>query len=114
VSFYPDYIVAPGETIKDLLRRRRMTQKDFFLLMGMAPSDGKDLLSGRTVLTRGIARRLSYFLGASVQFWLNREKHFRTCARHPRYKAIHPPRRTPNHPEGCKRCWAIYKHKHNL
>lgn len=31
------------------------------------------------------------------------------CKKHPAYKAIHPPRRTKNNPEGCPTCWEFYR-----
>lgn len=30
------------------------------------------------------------------------------CNKHPRYKAIHKPRKTVKNPDGCMDCWAQY------
>jgi hypothetical protein len=31
------------------------------------------------------------------------------CRKHPKYKAIHPPRHTSKHPQGCDGCWVIWR-----
>lgn len=82
--FDPDYVIAPGETLKEWLEadggwrwshdaspaalalRFRITGKEF---------DG--LLAGTTEITVGLARRLQNMTGVSSRFWLALDQNFR-------------------------------------
>ena len=76
-GFYPDWASAPGETINDILDERNISVDHFAELMDSAAEEIDDLLVGRTTITISTARQLSLILGASCEFWMSRDFHFR-------------------------------------
>lgn len=73
--FNPDWRVAPGETIKDILRERGMTSADLAAFLGPETADG--LLDGSARLTPEIAETLEDAVGGSAAFWIERERGYR-------------------------------------
>lgn len=76
-DFYPDWASAPGDTINDILDERNISADHFAELMDSVAEDIEDLLVGRTTITISTARQLSRVLGASCEFWMSRDFHFR-------------------------------------
>ena len=72
-SFEPDWRSPPGDTIKEIMQERGLSPAD--LVTGLKFVD--DLLDGSQEITPNIAKRLSNFLGASQEFWLARDAHYR-------------------------------------
>ena len=75
--FCPNWTSAPGETIVDILHERGISPDRFAELMECSTDDVRDLLMGRSTITISMARRLSQVLGASLEFWMSRDFHFR-------------------------------------
>ena len=75
--FRPQWASAPGETIADVLSERGISVEDFAKAIDETPPAVTRLLSGQTPITLGLARRLSYALGASVEFWMSRDFQYR-------------------------------------
>ena len=65
--------IPPGETIKEQLSFRSMSQKEFALRMGLTEKHVTNLLKGRVQLTSNVAMRLESVLGISAVFWENLE-----------------------------------------
>ena len=80
-GFYPDWASAPGETIADILDERDISVDHFAELMNWADEDITDLLQGRATITISAARQLSQVLGASLEFWMSRDFHYRQNVR---------------------------------
>lgn len=76
-TFSPDWVSPPGDTISDILRERNLSINDFTRQMGQATDQTADLLTGRTAITIGLARRLRAVLGPSVEFWMSRDFRYR-------------------------------------
>src|SRR5437763_564091 len=76
-SFHPDWSSAPGDTISDILRERRLSEQEFAQQIGHTPKDVQDLLQGRAAITLAVARRLEQVLGASIEFWMSRDFQYR-------------------------------------
>ncbi len=76
-EFRPDWASAPGDTIADILRERKLSEIEFATEMGRTLEEAKNLLQGQASITIGLARRLESFLGASVEFWMSREFQYR-------------------------------------
>jgi HTH-type transcriptional regulator/antitoxin HigA len=76
-QFNPDWISSPGETILDILHERHLSAVEFAYGLGCTPQQVQGLLRGRTSVTIGIARQLVQVLGASVEFWMSRDYHYR-------------------------------------
>lgn len=75
--FCPDWASAPGGTISDVLRERRISVSDFAALIGLTTDQAADLLAGRAPITIALARRLESVLGGSVAFWMARDYRYR-------------------------------------
>ena len=69
--------IPPGTTIKEQLKNRGMTQRDFAFRMNMPDADTNQLLNGDMPLTIEIALKLENVFGLSASFWINLEKIYR-------------------------------------
>jgi plasmid maintenance system antidote protein VapI len=76
-SFQPLWASAPGETIAEILRRRRIDIQSFASDLGESEDYAECLLGGACAIDRSVAERLSGAIGGSVTFWLNREAQYR-------------------------------------
>ena len=80
-GFQPNWTSAPGETIIDILEERRISAETFGHGVGLTTSETNDLLQGRLSITIDLARKLTVLLGASVEFWVTRDYHYRQDSR---------------------------------
>ena len=69
--------VPPGETIKEQLEEREMTQKEFAHRMDLSEKHISKLLNGEVHLTPEVAERLEMVLGIPSRFWNNLESIYR-------------------------------------
>jgi HTH-type transcriptional regulator / antitoxin HigA len=76
-NFQPNWVSAPGETIADILAQSGVPPVAFAAQIGSSPEQVNDLLQGRAELTTETAALLATYLGASRDFWLNRESDYR-------------------------------------
>lgn len=76
-SFWPSWVSPPGDTIGDILNERKMSIRDFAVLADLDITEATNLLSGKTVITSSIEKKLSSVLGSTPSFWNAREKNFR-------------------------------------
>ena len=72
------YIATPpGETIKEQLIDREMTQKEFAARMDMSEKHISRLINGEVILTPETAVKLEMVLGIPAEFWSNLEAIYR-------------------------------------
>lgn len=76
-DFRPNWVSSPGDTVIDILNERSISLPDFANDIGLPIEAVNDLIQGRTVITLNFARKLQKTLGASVEFWLNRDYQYR-------------------------------------
>ena len=69
--------IPPGETIKEMLEDREMSQKEFAKRMDMSEKHVCHLLNGDVELTNDTALKLEMVLGADAYIWLNLESIYR-------------------------------------
>ncbi len=69
--------IPPGETIKEQLDERGMTQKEFAARMGYSQKHISQLINGQVRLMDDTAQRLENVLGIPATFWLNLENNYR-------------------------------------
>lgn len=69
--------VPPGETLKEQLLNRGMTQNELAVRMNVSPESLSELIQGQTGLTEKMAFRLETVLGIPSQFWLHLERNYR-------------------------------------
>lgn len=73
--FDPDWRVAPGETIKEILLDRNA--EGLSMALGLTKEQALGLLDGSTVITEEIAEGLERTLLVSKRFWLNLDAQYR-------------------------------------
>ncbi len=66
-----DLIVHPGETIKELLEERNMTQEELAIRSGYSAKHVSEVLSGKKNISSKFANSLEYVFGIPTQFWIN-------------------------------------------
>ena len=79
-DFVPDWASPPGATIADLVRERGISERDLAVNLGQTLAELRNLLDGRVPITLGLAQGLQETLGASVEFWMTRDHHYRVDA----------------------------------
>lgn len=77
MRFDPDWRVAPGENLKEMLDDRGLTVDDLAAALDVSTPVAAALLEGTEPLTRRKAERLEALLGVTFQFWLNLEAEYR-------------------------------------
>ncbi len=89
LEYRPDYAVTPGETLREVLADRRMTQAELARRMSRPAKTINEILKGKAALTAETALQLEVVLGVPAGFWLNREARYREAlARHARYHEL--------------------------
>ena len=76
-TFEPDYAVAPGETIVDLLEEHDMTQTELADRLGVSLKHLNQIVNGGASISAELALALEKVFGAPAPFWLNRESLYR-------------------------------------
>lgn len=76
-KFDPDYRVAPGETILEVLEDRGVTIKELASKLILTEEETNFLLKGEKALSPDIANVLEELFEVPVSFWLNLEKFYR-------------------------------------
>ena len=79
MSFDPDWISPPGDTIADLLDERSWTQAEFAVRLGTSRKFVNQLVSGDASINEATALRLERVLGSTTRFWLSREADYRAA-----------------------------------
>jgi len=77
--FNPDYIVSPGEILKDDLEAIGMTRVDLSEKTSLAKKTINEIIKGKATLTPSTAILLSRIVGRSEMFWLNLEAIYQTA-----------------------------------
>ena len=74
LSYCPDWVSPPGETLADILEERGITRSQFGKMMGWSVEDVERVIEGEKMIDSEIALAFESVLGISSIFWLNREK----------------------------------------
>lgn len=75
-GFSPDYAVAPGETIADLLDEQQITQTELAQRLGVSLKHLNQVISGRVSLSADLGLGLEKVFAVPADFWLTREAHY--------------------------------------
>lgn len=65
----------PGETLRDLLEERHLSQADVARRAGISPPHLNDILAGKRGIGPRVAVRLDKLGLGSTRFWLTRQAH---------------------------------------
>jgi len=67
----------PGETLKDILEERGMSQAEFAERIGRPKEKINDIIKGRDSISTSTAFKFEQVLGTPADFWINREANYR-------------------------------------
>ena len=86
VDAWSDLAIPPGETLRDELRARGLTQKELATRTGRPPQVISEIVRGKKAITAETALALEGVLdGISARFWLNLQSDYElTLARNRR------------------------------
>ena len=76
-QYQPDSVSPPGDTLRDILEERHISQADLALRMGRPKKTISEIMSGKAPITHETALQLELVLGVSAEFWNMRETHYR-------------------------------------
>jgi len=77
VSFLPDWVSPPGETILDFLDEQGLSSYDLAQEIDSTIENTQQLLRGEWPINADLATKLTEIVGGSPAFWLTREEQFR-------------------------------------
>jgi HTH-type transcriptional regulator/antitoxin HigA len=75
--YSPDAVSAPGDSLRELLEERGITQKDLAARMGRPIKTINEIIKGKAQITPDTAVQLERALGLPAAFWNEREAHYR-------------------------------------
>jgi HTH-type transcriptional regulator/antitoxin HigA len=76
-KFEPDYALIPGETIREVIEQKSLSQAELSRRTGLTEKTVSQLLSGIAPITYEIAAKLELALGIPARFWNSREMMYR-------------------------------------
>ncbi len=76
-SYDPDFVSPPGDTLRDLLQERNISQADLACRMGRPQKTINEIINGKAAITPETALQLELVLGAPARFWNTREQQYR-------------------------------------
>jgi len=75
-EYTPDAVSPPGETLRELLEERNMSQRALAERMGRPTKTINEIINARTSITPETALQLEKVLGTPAHFWNNREQKY--------------------------------------
>ncbi|RLC11921.1 MAG: addiction module antidote protein, HigA family [Deltaproteobacteria bacterium] len=75
-QYIPDYIVPPGEVLKDYLESLGMTQAELAARTGLTKKTINEIIKGKSPITHETALKFERALGRPAHFWNNLERQF--------------------------------------
>ena len=75
--FQPLWASPPGHTIRDALEERSISVSEFAGVVDLTRGEAEALLGGRLPMTINLAARLEGAVGATAEFWMNRDCQYR-------------------------------------
>ncbi len=76
-QYHPDIVEAPGETLREVLADRGLTQAELAERTGRPKKTINEIIQGKAAITPETALQLERALGISATFWNNLERNFR-------------------------------------
>lgn len=76
-AFTPDYSVAPGEVLAEMLEARQISQAELATRCGLSEKHVSQVITGKASITSDTALLLERALGVAASLWLNLESNHR-------------------------------------
>ncbi|BBC26395.1 ImmA/IrrE family metallo-endopeptidase [Pseudanabaena sp. ABRG5-3] len=77
LSFTPEWVSPPGDTIVDAIEERDWTQAQLAERLGYTEKHVSLLINAKVPITEESAQKLSRVIGSTPEFWLRREAQYR-------------------------------------
>lgn len=77
LAYAPREVSPPGDTLRDLMEERALTQRELARRLGRPAQAINEILAGKKEITEDTALELERVLEVPAQFWLVRESHYR-------------------------------------
>jgi len=71
-----EFIIHPGETIKEILDERQMSQKELAIRTDVSQTHVSKVINGQKAISVGFAKKLEYALGIRSSFWVNLQTNY--------------------------------------
>lgn len=79
----PERVSPPGDTIVTILEQRELSIEEFARQVGLSEAGAQQVIEGKRIIDRDLARRLALTLGATEKFWIAREFDYRAAVSPP-------------------------------
>jgi len=66
-----EFIIHPGDTIKELLEENNMSQEELAERTSFSPKYVSEVVNGKKSISDSFAKGLEYVFGINARFWLN-------------------------------------------
>lgn len=66
-----DFIIHPGETIKEILGEKQMNQEELAIRTGFSPKHVSEVVNGKKGISPSFAKSLEYVFRIPASFWIN-------------------------------------------
>jgi addiction module HigA family antidote len=76
-TYVPSEVSPPGETLRELLEERGVSQAELAVRMGRPKKTISEIINGKAAITPETALELELVLGVPASFWGAREAHYR-------------------------------------
>jgi len=84
-EYPPNWVVTPGELVKDHLAGAGITRNHFAKKTGLAAETLDAVIADKIRITEDIAEALAAGLGLPASFWMNLQAHFESEAKRLRF-----------------------------
>ncbi|EAH0903763.1 helix-turn-helix domain-containing protein [Listeria monocytogenes] len=72
----PNYATVPGETLREVITDRQMTQKELASRLDITPKHVSNIINGEVQLTPETAKKLEFVFDVNASFWNSLEKNY--------------------------------------
>ncbi len=76
-AFSPDFAVAPGETVREVMEDMGMTRRELAMRLGITVACLNALFRGEHAISVETAENLERVTGAPARFWTTLERNYR-------------------------------------
>lgn len=71
IGSYRNMLIHPGETLKEILDEKDISQKELAIRCGVSPKHVSTIVNGTKDISVSFAKKLSYALQGDAQYWIN-------------------------------------------
>jgi HTH-type transcriptional regulator/antitoxin HigA len=71
-----EFIIHPGETLKEILKDREMPQRELAIRTNVTEAHVSNVINGQKSISVGYAKKLEYALNIDASFWINLQANY--------------------------------------